>query len=206
MSPHHFDQMSQKVTSLKVFSKCLCHCLCICVCNFFVFRPGQFDFQLFRTLLARYARSLNITVAKIIIMIIITIIIIIIIIRENVAVVNVFLNAPQTQILDVNEKTSIIDVVKIVMMIIFLSWSTWWWWWWWFFYPNGDDDDFLSKWWWWYFVGFQCWRSSGSLHGIYFRHGDQNLVKMGHRHPHQHPHFYFAFCENNNFCLLFVTF
>ena len=125
MSPHHFDQMSQKVTSLKVFSKCLCHCLCICVCNFFVFRPGQFDFQLFRTLLARYARSLNITVAKIIIMIIITIIII----RENVAVVNVFLNAPQTQILDVNEKTSIIDVVKIVIMIIFLI--------------HGDDDDFF---------------------------------------------------------------
>ena len=28
------------------------------------------------------------------------------------AVVNVFLNAPQTQILDVNEKTSIIDAVK----------------------------------------------------------------------------------------------
>ena len=34
------------------------------------------------------------------------------IIRENVAVVNVFLNAPQTSILDVNEKTSIIDAVK----------------------------------------------------------------------------------------------
>ena len=137
MSPHHFDQMSQKVTSLKVFSKCLCHCLCICVCNFFVFRPGQFDFQLFRTLLARYARSLNITVAKIIIMIIITIIII----RENVAVVNVFLNAPQTQILDVNEKTSIIDVVKIVIMIIFLIHGDddd-------FFYPNGDDDDFFIQ-------------------------------------------------------------
>ena len=32
--------------------------------------------------------------------------------RENVAVVNVFLNAPQTQILDVNEKTSIIDAVR----------------------------------------------------------------------------------------------
>ena len=28
------------------------------------------------------------------------------------AVVNVFLNAPQTQILDVNEKTSIIDAVR----------------------------------------------------------------------------------------------
>jgi len=51
--------------------------------------PGEFDYQLFRTLLARYA-------------------------RENVAVVNVFLNAPQTQILGVNEKTSIIDAVSSV--------------------------------------------------------------------------------------------
>ena len=33
--------------------------------------------------------------------------------RENVAVVNVFLNAPQTSILDVNEKTSLIDAVKL---------------------------------------------------------------------------------------------
>ena len=47
------------------------------------------------------------------IMIIIAITITIIITRENVAVVNVFLNAPQTQILDVNEKTSIIDAVRL---------------------------------------------------------------------------------------------
>ena len=52
----------------------------------------------------------------VIFIIIIVVFIIIMIIRENVAVVNVFLNAPQTQILDVNEKTSIIDAVKIVIM------------------------------------------------------------------------------------------
>ena len=44
--------------------------------------------------------------------IIAVVLVIIITIRENVAVVNVFLNAPQTQILDVNEKTSIIDAVR----------------------------------------------------------------------------------------------
>ena len=93
-----------------------------------IFRPDQFDYQLFKKLLARYTRSSNIPVVMIIymiisiIMIIIAIVITIIITRENVAVVNVFLNAPQTQILDVNEKTSIIDAVNIVMMKIF--WST----------------------------------------------------------------------------------
>ena len=44
--------------------------------------------------------------------IIAVVLVIIITTRENVAVVNVFLNAPQTQILDVNEKTSIIDAVR----------------------------------------------------------------------------------------------
>ena len=46
------------------------------------------------------------------VVLVITIIFIMITTRENVAVVNVFLNAPQTQILDVNEKTSIIDAVR----------------------------------------------------------------------------------------------
>ena len=56
-----------------------------------------------------------VTIIIIITIIMITVIMITnftIIIRENVAVVNVFLNAPQTSILDVNEKTSIIDAVK----------------------------------------------------------------------------------------------
>ena len=60
----------------------------------------------------------------VIFIIIIVVFIIIMIIRENVAVVNVFLNAPQTQILDVNEKTSIIDAVKYAYMgirMIFLQ-------------------------------------------------------------------------------------
>ena len=52
------------------------------------------------------------TITVIIAFVLVIIIIFIIITRENVAVVNVFLNAPQTQILDVNEKTSIIDAVR----------------------------------------------------------------------------------------------
>ena len=101
-----------------------------------ILSPSQFDYQLFRTLLAQYARSFNITVVSvtiviiiiipiiIIVIVIIIIVIIIVIIRENVAVVNVFLDAPQTQILDVNEKTSIIDAVKYAYMgirMIFLQ-------------------------------------------------------------------------------------
>ena len=52
------------------------------------------------------------TITVIIAVFLVIIIFIIITTRENVAVVNVFLNAPQTQILDVNEKTSIIDAVR----------------------------------------------------------------------------------------------
>ena len=123
-----------------------------------ILSPSQFDYQLFRTLLAQYARSFNITVVSvtiviiiiipiiIIVIVIIIIVIIIVIIRENVAVVNVFLDAPQTQILDVNEKTSLIDAVKYAV----------------FFADQDCDDDFS---------GFQCWRSSRSLHGFYFCHG-----------------------------------
>ena len=126
-----------------------------------ILSPSQFDYQLFRTLLAQYARSFNITVVSvtiiiiiiipiiIIVIVIIIIGIIIVIIRENVAVVNVFLDAPQTQILDVNEKTSIIDAVKYGDKNDFFA------------EPDSEDD----------FAGFQCWRSSRSLHGFYFCHG-----------------------------------
>ena len=75
--------------------------------------PGQFDYQVFKSLLARYARLPRHIITVIILIVLASIIIFIFITtRENVAVVNVFLNAPQTQILDVNEKTSIIDAVR----------------------------------------------------------------------------------------------